>query len=331
MVNPYKPTISNSAIRDVVKVLKSGKWAQGEKVEEFEKAFARYIGTKYAVAVGNGTEALHIALLALEIKKGDEVITTDFSFIATVNCIKYVGATPVLVGVGEDFCIDPGEVEKILTNKTRAIIPVHLYGQPADMGRIMQIAKKHHLYVIEDACQAHGATYKGRKLGSIGNVGCFSFYPTKNLSSIEGGMLTTNSPKINRELRLLRNHGQKERYKYTKLGYNFRMNEVSATIGLHQLKALDKLNHTRIKNAKYLSKHLPADICPREFPDRKHVFNQYTIKVKNRDKVRKYLGDCGIQSEVYYPPNKEVLSIPVHPRLKKDDLIYIVEKIKECL
>lgn len=230
--------------------------AQGPQVEEFEKAFADYIGTKYAVAVNSGTAALHLALMASGIGSGDEVITTPFSFIATANCCLYCGAVPVFADIdGKTFNIDPHFIEKKITRKTKAMIIVHLYGQPCDMDDILAICQKHNLVLIEDACQAHGAEYNGNKVGSFG-IGCFSFYPTKNITTGEGGIITTNYENVAQKARMMRQHGQSQRYVHDILGYNFRMTDIAAAIGICQLKKLDIANSKRIKNASYLSAHI---------------------------------------------------------------------------
>lgn len=343
------PLVGNEEINSVVEVLFSGALAQGKKVEEFEEAFAFYIGTKYAVAVSSGTTALHLALLAHGIREGDEVITTPFSFIATANAILFAGAKPVFVDIDEkSFNLDPGKIEEKITSRTKAIIPVHLYGQPCDMDRIMEIAQKYNLVIIEDACQAHGAEYKGQKVGSFG-TGCFSFYPTKNMTTGEGGMITTNDPVIVARARMLRNHGQKERYLHEVLGYNFRMTDIAAAIGLCQLKKLDHFNEQRRKNAEILNqglKDLKGIRTPCVSLSAKHVFHQYTIRVTSdfaisRDTFREKLIKEGIAAEIYYPlpihlqplyrqlgyddhlpqaekAAQEVLSLPVHPALGEE-------------
>lgn len=219
MIPIAKPIIGEDEISTVTAVLRSGIIAQGRKVEEFEEAFAEFIGAKYAIAVNSGTAALHIALLAQGIGKGDEVITSPFTFIATANSILFTCAKPVFVDIEEDsFNIAPDNIDEKITPRTKVIMPVHLYGQPCDMKRIMRIAQEHGLIVIEDACQAHGAEYEGRKLGSFG-TGCFSFYPTKNMTTGEGGMITTNDKDIVEKARMIRSHGQRQRYLHEILGY----------------------------------------------------------------------------------------------------------------
>lgn len=360
-INIASPQIGQEEIRAATNVLKSGMLAQGPKVSEFEEKFARFCGTKYAIATSSGTTALHLALLAHGIGPGDEVITSPFTFIATANAILYTGARPVFADIEENtFNIDPGKIEKAISvrgKKTRAIMPVHLYGQPANMTKIMQIAKKHKLTVIEDACQAHGAEWKGKKVGSFG-TGVFSFYPTKNMTTGEGGMITTNSRQIYEKACLLRAHGSKIRYYHDILGYNFRMTDLGAAIGIEQLKKLNKFNQQRLKNAEYLNKNLSkikGIIVPEAPKETRHVYHQYTIRITkefglSRDEVLAKLTEAGIGTAVFYPvpihkqklyknlgyKDKlpvaekvalEVISLPVHPGLKERDLQYIVKII----
>jgi dTDP-4-amino-4,6-dideoxygalactose transaminase len=330
--------------------------AQGLKVAEFEENFAKFVGVKYAVATASGTTALQVALQAVGIGPGDEVITSPFTFIASANSTLYAGAKPVFTDINEKtFNIDPEKIEAVITQKTKAIMPVHLYGQPCDMTKIMAIARNHRLIVIEDACQAHGATWRDKKVGSLGLAGIFSFYPTKNMTTGEGGMITTNSLDIYEKANLLRNHGSKIKYYHDILGYNFRMTDMAAAIGIEQLKKLPKFNRVRQKNAAYLSKHLlgiSGIIVPEVQKNAEHVFHQYTIRITpdfalTRDELLKKLTEAGIGTAIFYPlpineqklyrelgykPNtpvaekisKEVLSLPVHPDLKARDLEYIV-------
>jgi dTDP-4-amino-4,6-dideoxygalactose transaminase len=360
MIPIAKPIIGEDEISAVTAVLKSGVIAQGKKVEEFEGAFAEFIGTKYAVAVNSGTAALHIDLLAHGIGEGDEVITSPFTFIATANSILFTGAKPVFVDIEEDsFNIAPDNIDEKITPRTKAIMPVHLYGQPCDMKRIMRIAQEHGLIVIEDACQAHGAEYEGRKAGSFG-TGCFSFYPTKNMTTSEGGMITTDDKDIAQKARMIRSHGQRQRYFHEILGYNYRMTDIAAAIGLCQLAKLEDFNNKRIANARFLTEKLSGIkglVTPRVRPNLKHVFHQYTVRITgdfaiSREELRKRLLDGGIGTEIYYPrpihrqpfyerlgykdhlPNSEkaaaeVLSLPVHPSLTKEDLENVVRAIQD--
>ena len=355
-----RPVIGEEEADAVKEVLFSGRLAQGAKVEEFEEAFARYIGTKYAVAVSSGTAALHLALLAHGIGEGDEAITTPFTFIATANSILFTGAKPVFVDIDEKtFNIDPQLIEEKITPKTKAIIPVHLYGQPCEMDEITAVARRHGLAVIEDACQAHGAEYKGKKAGSFG-TGCFSFYPTKNMTTGEGGIITADDPDVAKKAKMLRNHGQKERYHHVMLGFNLRMTDVAAAIGLCQLRKLDQFNEQRMRNAQSFTealRNVKGLVAPYVSPNVKHVFHQYTIRVTDefgvaRDALRQELARRGIGTEVYYPlpihrqplylelgyeehlPRSEqtageVISLPVHPALEAQERAEILAAILE--
>ena len=352
------PIIGDEEIEEVVKVLKSGFIAQGPKVTEFEEKFAKFIGVKYAVATSSGTTALHTALLSCGIGEGDEVITSPFSFAATGNSILYTGARPVFVDIDIDtFNIDPDKIEEAITDKTKAIMPVQLYGQVADMDKVSEIAKKHDLFVIEDAAQAHGAVYKGKNVGSLGNMACFSFYPTKNMTTSEGGIITTDNEELAEKSKMIRAHGESKRYEHAILGYNFRMTDISAAIGLAQLKKIEKFNEKRIANANYLTKELNSIegiATPKKLDDTKHVYHQYTIKVTNgnRDDWVKLLNENGIGTGVYYPipiykqklyielgysdklentekATAEVISLPIHPNLAEKDLKSIVKVLKE--
>ncbi|MGB7969273.1 MAG: DegT/DnrJ/EryC1/StrS family aminotransferase [Methanobacterium sp.] len=358
MIPIAKPIISDEEIDEVVKVLRSGFIAQGPRVAEFEENFAEYVGVKHAVASSSGTTALHLALLAADIGPGDEVITTPFSFAATGNSILYVGAKPVFVDIDkETYNIDPERIEEAITENTKAIMPVHLYGQPADMDPINKTANNHGLIVIEDAAQAHGATYNGEKTGSLGDMGCFSFYPTKNMTTSEGGMITTNSAEMAEKARVLRAHGESERYTHVVLGYNFRMTDIAAAIGIIQLKKLDKFNEKRIENAKYLTEkidELNGIKSPYVASNVKHVFHQYTVRIEesNRDNLMEFLKEKGIGTGIHYPKpiyqqkiyqelgfkgfcpeaesaSSEVLSLPVHPSLEKSELEEIVSVLTE--
>ncbi|WP_295721287.1 DegT/DnrJ/EryC1/StrS aminotransferase family protein [uncultured Methanobrevibacter sp.] len=356
-INIAKPIIGQEEIDNVVEVLKSGMIAQGPKVSEFEDEFAKWIGSDYAIATSSGTTALHTALLACGIGKGDEVITVGFTFVASSNSILYTGAKPVFVDIYEDtFLIDPSKIEDAITDKTKAILVVQLYGQSAEMDSIVKIAKKHNLFVIEDAAQAHGAEYKGKKVGTLGDVACFSFYPTKNMTTSEGGMITTNNKDIAEKSKIFRAHGSSVKYHHNYLGYNFRLTDIAAAIGLAQLKKIDSFNDKRIKNAEYLTnglKDIEGVIPPVVKDENKHVYHQYTIKVKgDRDKWIEYLDEKGIGCGVYYPIplyNQEyykeigynqscpvtdkvvsqVISLPIHPSLTKEELDTIISVVKD--
>lgn len=358
-VSIAKPIIGEEEIENVVEVLKSGMIAQGPKVAEFEEKFAKWVGAKYAVATNSGTAALHVALLSCGIGPGDEVITTPFTFIATGNAIVYTGATPVFADIDlETYNIDPDTIEDLITDKTKAILPVQLYGQSADMDKIREIAKKHDLLVIEDAAQAHGAMYNDEKVGNMGDMACFSFYPTKNMTTSEGGMITTNNKELAEKARVFRAHGSNIKYKHDEIGYNFRSSDIAAAIGLAQLDKIDEFNEKRINNANYLNeglKDVEGVITPASPENRKHVYHQYTIRVTkgNRDDWVDILTEKGIGSGIHYPiplynqpiykelgftgsaPNAElaadtVISLPVHPSLSKDDLDLVIEAVKDA-
>ena len=279
MINIAKPVIGEEEKKAVLDVLDSGILSQGSNIKEFEDSFAKYIGAKYATATSSGTTALQTALLAHDIKKSDEVITTPFSFIATANSIIHSGAKPVFVDIEKDtFNINPDLIEEKITDKTKAMLIVSLFGLTPDMEKICSIAKKHDLILIEDCAQSNGAEFKNKKAGSFG-TGCFSFYPTKNMTTGEGGMLTTNDEKIAETSRMIINHGSKVKYHHEILGYNFRMNSISAAIGIEQLKKLDHLNKKRIENANYLIENLKNTniILPKIKEGYKHVFHQFAI------------------------------------------------------
>lgn len=243
-----KPIIGEEEINNVVEVLKSGMIAQGPKVEEFEKKFAEWVGADYGIAVNSGTAALHVALLSCGVGAGDEVITTPFTFIASGNSILYTGAKPVFADIDlKTYTINPDSIEKLITENTKAILPVQLYGQSANMDRINEIAEKYGLAVIEDAAQAHGATCNGQKVGSIGDMACFSFYPTKNMTTSEGGIITTNDEDLADNAKIFRAHGASVRYHHSEIGYNFRMTDISAAIGLAQLNKIDGFNSKELK------------------------------------------------------------------------------------
>jgi Predicted pyridoxal phosphate-dependent enzyme apparently involved in regulation of cell wall biogenesis len=355
MIPIAKPQLDEAEIEAVTNVLRSGIIAEGPRVAEFEQEFADYTGTEYAVAVNSGTAALHAALLAHGIGKGDEIITSSFSFIATANSILFTGARPVFADIKSDtFNLDPQLIEEKITPATKAIMPVHLYGHPADMGLMNDIAEDHDLILIEDACQAHGAIYNGKKVGSFG-TGAFSFYPTKNMTTSEGGIITTDNKEVADRARMIRAHGSKQRYLHEMLGYNLRMTDISAAIGMVQLKRLPYYIEARKRNAKMLTDKLQGIEgieCPMVRKDCEHVFHQYTIRTKNRDHLADYLKEKDIGSGIYYPipihrqpyykelgyndnllvtekASREVLSLPVHPAVTENDINTISNAIKE--
>lgn len=353
MIPIAKPLIGEEERQAVIAVLESGQLAQGEKVAEFEERFAAFCGVKHAIATSSGTTALHTALLAHGIGPGDEVITTPFTFIASANSILFTGAKPIFVDIEEDsYNINPALIEERITPRTRAILPVHLYGNPCDMEAIMSIADKYGLIVIEDACQAHGASINGKKVGSFG-TGCFSFYPTKNITTGEGGMITTDDDEVAERARMIRQHGMRRRYYHEMLGYNFRMTDIQAAIGLAQLRKLPQWTAKRIENARYLTERLQNVVTPTVRDGYVHVFHQYTIRVKgDRDAAMERLNAAGIGTGVYYPlpvhqqpvyrrlgyqdslpvaeqVSREVISLPVHPALRLADLDKIVSEVNK--
>jgi perosamine synthetase len=353
MIPIAKPLIGMEEEKRILGVLASGQLVQGPRVHEFEARFAEFCGVEHAVATSSGTTALHIAVLAHQIGPSDEVITSPFSFIASANCALYVGARPVFVDIEPDFfTIDPAKIEERVTEKTKAIVPIHLYGQPCDMDPILDIAQRHNLAIIEDACQAHGAKYKGRSVGSFGTA-CYSLYATKNMTTIEGGMILTNDPEIADRARLIRNHGSRKAYEHVMLGYNMRMTDLAAAIGLVQLGKLAEWNAIRRANASYLTAGLSqiSGITPPAVrAETEHVFHQYTMRLANRDQAAHTLRERGIGVGIHYPTpihkqplylqlgyqdllpvaeaaSQEVLSLPVHPALTRADLDCIIATV----
>ncbi len=300
-------------------VLESSQFVLGEAVAAFEKEFARFCGTEQAIALNSGTSALHLALLAAGVGAGDEVITTPFTFVATVAAILYCGARPVLVDIDPNsFNIDPAGIEKAVTLRTKAIIPVHLYGQPADMDAITEIASRHRLVVIEDAAQAHGAEYKGRRAGSLGALGCFSFYPVKNLGAYgEGGAVTTSNPEHARTVRMLRDWGTDKKYHHQLKGYNYRMEGLQGAILGVKLRHLERWTEARRAHARLYDELLAgSEVCtPQAMPDARHVYHAYTVRSTERDQLQKTLAAAGVQTAIHYP-------VPVHLQPAYSDLGY---------
>lgn len=357
-----KPNFGEEEGVAVKEVLDSGILVSGPKTKLFEKKYAEYLGVNHTIAVTNGTVALDVALKLLKVGPGDEVITSAFSFIASSNCILFQNAKPVFADIDpRTFNINPSDVVEKITSKTKVLIPVHMFGQPANMKVIKEIAEDNNLFLVEDAAQAHGAEYNGQKAGSIGDVGCFSFYATKNMTTGEGGIIATNDNELARRARLLINHGQSMKYHHELLGYNYRMTELCAAIGCIQLKKLDEFNSQRINNAQLLNhgiEKLTGLTIPYVDNNVKHVFHQYAIRVEksypiNRDSLFHSLTNRGIGVAVHYPypiyrqplylklgygsitcPNtedvcKRVISLPVHPLVDKNSIEYILSIIRK--
>jgi dTDP-4-amino-4,6-dideoxygalactose transaminase len=345
----------------VIDVLESQHFILGPKVQECEEAIAGYAQSRQGVGVSSGSDALLMCLMAERIGPGDEVITTPYTFFATVGAIARVGATPVFVDIDPaTYNIDPAKIEEQVTEKTKAIIPVHLYGQCADMDPILEIARRRDLLVIEDAAQAIGAEYKGRRAGSMGDYGCFSFFPSKNLGCAgDGGMITTQDPERAERLRVLRAHGSKPKYYHHVIGGNFRLDAIQAAVVLVKLKYLDSWTAARQANADQyrrlfaeLTRTLPIRL-PEEVTGNRHIYNQFVIRAANRDELRAYLAKQGIATEIYYPvpmhqqecfcdfayqggsfPESEqaageTLALPVFPDLNGQQQKYVVQHVAE--
>jgi len=358
MIRLIRLQVGEQEKRAMGKVIRSGMICSGPQVERFQNLFAQYAGVRHAIAVSSGTTALHAALLATGVKKGDLILTTPFTFIATANSVLYCGAKPLFCDMDPlTFNISPYEIEKALRRNPRikALLIVHLYGLPCDMREIMRIAKKHKLLLIEDCAQAVGAEHGKRRAGSFGDAGTFSLYGTKNMTTGEGGMITTNKKKVSDLCKRLINHGRASRFLHDRLGYNYRMTDFQAAMGIEQLKRIDSLNRKRIHNAKVLSKGL-KDLNFLKIPEvptgRKHIYHQYTVRVKNRGSFIEHLKTKGVEGVPLYPvplhkqplykklgygklrfPNaeaaaREVVCLPIHPGLTKKDLSTIINGIR---
>ena len=349
MISLSKPVISEEEKQAVMRVLDSGMIAQGPEVASFEDEFSLFMEGHHCIAVNSGTSALHLGLLASGIECGDEVIIPSFTFAATANAVALCGATPVFVDIDiETFTMDPKAAEAAITENTSAIMPVHLYGHPSNMDPLTEICSRKGLTLLEDAAQAHLATYKSQPVGTFGTA-AFSFYPTKNMTSGEGGMIVTSDDEIARKAKLLRNQGMEIRYQNEVVGFNNRMTDIHAAIGRVQLKKLRERTTKRQKNAKFLSENLSTVTVPTASSDAEHVYHQYTITTDRRDDLSEYLNQAEIGNGVYYPipvhelpsfskqidlPNtkaaaKQALSIPVHPLLTSEELNRIVEVMNE--
>ena len=337
----------------IARVVSSSRFIGGPEVQRFETDFAAYCECRYAVGVASGTAAIELTLRALDIGPGDEIITTPFTFFATAEAIIQTGATVVFADIDPiTYNLDPMAVQRAVTPRTRALLPVHLYGRPADLDGLRAVADNHQLVVIEDAAQAHGATNQGRPAGSFG-TGAFSLYATKNMTTAEGGMVTTDNPEIAERVKLLRAHGMKVRYYHDMLGFNFRMTDIHAALGLAQLRKLPMFNERRRQNAEFLNQHLKRVVTPQTPEGYGHVWHQYTIRLTDgdRDAAVKKLTEAGVGSGIFYPVpvyrqkvytdlgynqslpvteavTKQVISLPVHPKLSSADLETIIAAVE---
>lgn len=360
MIKVNSPHITESDIQAVVNVLKSGNLAAGEYVRVFEEAFAKYLGVKHVLTVSNGTIALYLALRALGIGPGDEVVVPDFTFAATATTVALAGGKVVPSDIDlETYTIDVEGLEKRLSSKTKAVIAVHLYGHPADMDPLIRLAEERGVHVIEDCAQSHGAEYKGIKTGSIGSVSAFSFYATKNLTMGEGGAVATDSSSVAEYVKLQRNHGQREKYFHSVIGWNFRITDMQAALGCSQLTRLDEMNERRRAIAKIYDdelSNLGLLRTPVEKPYAKHVYHQYTVWVDGvgvRDRLADYLRSRGVQVGIHYPlpiheqpalrdhiilrgglvnsveASKHVISLPMHPGLKDEEVLTVTRLVRD--
>lgn len=342
--------------RAIQEVIDSSAFAGGTFVSNFESEFAKYCGCRHAIGVASGTDALWLVLLASGIGPGDEVITVPSSFMATAEAITHAGATPVFVDVEEDTqTMDVTLLESAITPRTKAVIPVHLYGQPADMDPILEIARRHHLLVVEDACQAHGAEYKGKKVGTLGDAGCFSFYPGKNLGAFgEAGAVTTNDSQLDAKIRMLRDHGQAKKYHHAMIGWNSRMDGIQAAVLGIKLRNLDRANDLRRSHARFYDlgfQGIQSILKPSVAAYSHHVYHIFAIRVQERDRIMQFLTDKGIGCGVHYPipihlqeayqalgyhegsfpraerAATETLSLPMYPELTADQLAFVVKNV----
>jgi len=361
--------IRDELLRAIEKVIRSNQFVLGPEVQRLEKGVAAYCGTEFAIGVSSGTDALLVSLMALEIGPGDEVITTPFSFFATAGAVARIGAKPVFVDIDPvTFNIDPGRIEAAITPRTKAVVPVHLYGQVAEMASISRIAEHHHLRVIEDAAQAIGAEYRGgRRAGSMGDLGCLSFYPSKNLGALgDAGMVVTNDPDLAETVRVLRTHGAKPKYYHRVIGGNFRLDAIQAAVLNVKLAYLDEWTKRRQENAKrYRSMfrklvadgavelYLPKAVYEPEGLGHYHTYNQFVIRVGSRDRLREYLRQNGVATEVYYPvplhlqrcfghygygvgdfpeaeqAAEEALALPIYAEMTEEQQRFVVDRVED--
>jgi dTDP-4-amino-4,6-dideoxygalactose transaminase len=348
--------LKDEILNEVAQALDGMQLFLGKNVQAIEADFAAYCGAKFGIGVGSGTDALHIALRACGIGPGDEVITVAHTFIATTEAIILAGAKPVFVDINpETYNIDTAQIKKKINGHTKAILPVHLYGQPADMEPIWKLAKAHNLRVIEDSCQGHGAEYKGKRTGSLGDIGCFSFYFTKNLGAYgEAGIITTSDPELAKQCRILRDHGQDAKYYHAVMGVNGRLDEIQAAILKVKLPHLDEWIEKRRNIAKAYEAGLPGELIkPGEMPGAKHVYHLYVIRTPERDRLKEFLDSKGIASGMHYPVpvhlqdawrrygggeyslpvtekiTKEILSLPIYPELGEEEIDHICGCVRE--
>jgi perosamine synthetase len=369
MIPINQPCLGKEEIEAVVDVLKSGilteKSGRGPRVLQFEREFAKFVGAKHAIAVSSGTAALHAALLAVGVKPGDEVVIPSFTFAATAGSVALAGAKPAFADIDADaYCITAESIEAVVTRATKAIMPVHMYGLSADLDPIFELAHKRGIVVVEDAAQAHGAEYNGRRIGSLGDVTCFSFYPGKNMTTGEGGMVTTNDDDLAEQVRMIRTHGEERPYWVSRWGHNYRMPEIAAAIGAVQLKKLPGFLQERRKNAEYLTEKLGVLgklIMPKEPLGRKHSWYLFTARLRGanagkRNKLVEKLRSKSVAASIYYESPvhmlpyyrdlqsarrsplpeteracRQIFSLPVHPALKQSELQYIVESVKRSI
>ncbi len=358
-----KPYVDSEIKERVLQVIDSGQYILGSHCKDFEKEFAQFIGVKQAVLTSSGTSALFLCLKALGVGHGDGILVPSLTAFPTVEPIFHVGATPIFVDINETFTMDLEHLERILkkagqssgVKKMKGIIPVHLYGHPADMNPILELAEKYGLFVLEDCCQAHGARYQGRRVGSFGIAGCFSFYPSKNLTVFgDGGILVTSDERIATSCRMLRDHGRREKYEHEWVGYNLRFNEIQATVGRLQLQRLDRFNESRRQIAQWYDEGLKGTpvVTPKVKGGAEPVFHLYVIQTSRREALATYLKEKGIQTGIHYPipchlqpatrhilgsqdrlertekVAKEILSLPIFPELDKEKVGYICTAIK---
>ncbi|MBI3291539.1 MAG: DegT/DnrJ/EryC1/StrS family aminotransferase [Elusimicrobia bacterium] len=349
-----RPYVDEAMRRAVLSVLDSGKYILGEQCRLFEQEFAAFVGTREAVLTNSGTSAIFLSLVALGVKPGDEIIVPSLTAFPTVEPILHIGATPVFAEVDDWFTIDPTHVESLITPRTVGLIAVHLYGHPVQVSRLKAIAGRHHLFFLEDACQSHGALFNGRPCGGLGTVGCFSFYPSKNLMvGGDGGMVVTNDPQTADTVRRLRNHGRKTRYEHELIGYNLRFNEMQAAIGRIQLQHLQEfVQRRRQRAARYREWIADAPLLlPKEAPGATHAYHLFVVQTPERDALKAFLQDAGVSTEIHYPipchrqpalnnrfpsgllPHtervcQEILSLPMFPTLTDEELTYVCRSLQ---